>query len=234
MTEIVKLEPLRQSFDADEQDLAVKQAFLQLTEELIRKDERMVNVYGAPYLGDYELKARFSKQNGFAIINKSDVSMHYLFKAWRYRNRMRGLHLLRTYLQLIFPNKWVANQMWQDKDAPYPTKLATESKKTDSYFLTNRVHVSIDAEVTSSEILKFAPSIRTTLAARYLIRMYLLRHFENTHQYGGLGIANGMTTRGYIKLTGACELAKTHNDSTIRVGSGFTNRGYIKLVSKGA
>lgn len=233
MTEIVKLEPLRQSFDANEQDLAVKQAFLQLTEELIRKDERKINVYGAPYLGDNELKARFSKQNGFAIINKSDESMHYLFKAWRYRNRLRGLHLLRTYLQLLFPNNWVANQMWQDKNIAYPNGLETESKKTDNHFLTNRVHISIDAELTAQQILKYAPSIRTTLAAKYLIKMFLLRHFENTYRSVGLGISNGTLSRGYIRISGICELAKTHIDSTIDIGAGFTNRGYIRLTGKG-
>lgn len=233
MTEIVKLEPLKQSYDETEQELAVKQAFMQLIESSLRSTERKINVYGSPHLGDYELKARFSKQNGFAIINKDDATMHYLFKAWRYRNRMRGLHLLRTYLQLLWANRWTANQMWQDKNAPYPTALVGEAGATSNHYLTNRIHVAIDAEVTAAEILKFAPSIRTTLAAKYIIKLFMLRHFENKANSGGVSLKNGCALRGYIQLSGVCDLSKVALDNSISIGTGFTNRGYVRLTGIG-
>ena len=212
MTEKVDIQPIKRSFDATQVDESVKRVYLQLIEELLRVDERRVNVYGAPFLGGRELQAKAIKQDGFAVINRDNESLYYLYKAWKYRNRMRGLHLLRTYLQTLWKDGWTAEQMWQRKDKPYPTALETyEQAKQNigNYYLTSRIYVGIDdVSELGQNLLKLLPSIRTTLAAKYVLNLYLLRSFENSKYTNGIWIIHGYFASGYVDLSGVVEETK--------------------------
>ena len=95
--------------------------------------------------------------------------MRYLFRAWRAKNPKRGLHMLRAYLQLLWPNGWEMTQMWQDHDAEYPTLSATDEG---NHFLTSRVHVAISAGASDgSDVAAAAPAMRSVLAARFLLNV---------------------------------------------------------------
>lgn len=215
MTAIPKLQPLLQSHDDNAIEVALKDAFTQAFEAFLRSAERELNLYGAPHLGSLDLMARFIKQDGLALIRKNEPSMAYLFRAWRARNRMRGLHFLRTYLQLLWANAWTAEQMWQDTRAPYPTALVGEAiaaHEPTHYFLTSRIHVAIeDFNEDGQGILKALPSLRTTLAAKYLLNIFLLRRFVNSQTTGkGIQVANLLHSAGVIELQGTATLARTN------------------------
>lgn len=105
------------------------------------------NVIGATQLGSSDL-VRFSLARDGLVLANSDIShqaMRYLYKAWMSRNEQgRGLHFLRTYLQLQFD--WFdVNQLWHRKDSPYPTALTPQfliKKGTESdYYLTSRLAI---------------------------------------------------------------------------------------------
>lgn len=227
------LKPLVNSFDENEVEYALKTAFITSLEDALRVSERAINLYGSPHLGDLELMSRFIKEDGFALIRKTPESMQYLFRAWRARNRMRGLHLLRTYLQLLWPNSWTAQQMWHKKNQPYPTALVGEvAANTDEYFLTSRVHVAIgDMDEWGANLISLIPNIRTTLAAKYLLKVYLLRQFANTKvQNNNIGVASAFHARSYIKIDGVAHIGRY---GFLGAASAFSTQGaYIQLIGK--
>jgi hypothetical protein len=100
--------------------------------------------------------------------------MRYLHKAWRGRNPKRGLHFLRSYLQLLFKDSWRLEQLWQLKSAPYPTVLTTKqtalSRGINEYFLTSRIRASITDEK-SQNLDAITPAIRSALPARFVLEM---------------------------------------------------------------
>jgi hypothetical protein len=209
------LEPLLQSHDDNATEAALKDAFVRTFEAFLREAERELNLYGTPHLGSLDLMARFIKQDGLALIRKNEPSMGYLFRAWRARNRMRGLHFLRTYLQLLWSNAWTAEQMWQDARQPYPTALVGEAQANQdpvNHFLTSRIHVAIeDFNEDGQGILKALPSLRTTLGAKYLLNIFLLRRFVNSQTTNkGIHVANGLHSSGVIELIGKACIARTN------------------------
>lgn len=228
------LQPLIQSFDENEVEVALKDAFIRTLESALRASERTINLYGSPHLGSADLMSRFIKEDGFALIRKNDESMNYLFRAWRSRNRMRGLHLLRTYLQLLWPNAWGAQLMYQDKRLPYPTALVGEAIAADSnqYFLTSRVHVSIDdIDEFGDNLIRLIPNIRTTLAAKYILYIFLLRRFANTKaQNSGVGVSSAFAVRCHIKIDGVAHVGRY---GFIGAANGFSlQHAYIQLTGK--
>jgi hypothetical protein len=116
---IPSLAPLQRSHDANTLEAELKQLVLFLFETHLRDAERELNVYGVPHLGSLSLIERHVKREGLALIRTEEQAMRYLYKAWRARNPKRGLHFLRMYLQLLWPNGWIVEQLWQDKNKPY-------------------------------------------------------------------------------------------------------------------
>ncbi len=97
--------------------------------------------------------------------------MRYLFRAWTARNPKRGLHFLKCYLQLLWPNQWTYDQMWQLKTAVYPNAL---SKRSDlgsdphaTHFLTSRIAITLTAsDISAAQIIQVLGPLRSTLGAR--------------------------------------------------------------------
>ena len=135
------------------------------------------NVIGSAQLGSSDF-VRFALARDGLALAKSDIShqaMRYLYKAWMSRNEQgRGLHFLRTYLQLQFGDKASAIQLWHDNDKPYPTALSP--RKNNGRWLTSRVAVSIDDTVIAdSDAAKgigvIASVLPSALAARLVPMM---------------------------------------------------------------
>lgn len=191
----VGLGPLKASFDYSDVEEEVKQIFMDVFVDFMRANERELNVFGAPHLGSFELIERFVKEDGLSMIRKEDeAAMRYLFRAWKARNPKRGLHFLRTYLQLLWPNGWSVEQMWQDKSLPYPTSLmpGSASPSEATHYLTSRVVVSVeDSDETGANLLQIGPALRSTLGAKFVLFMTLLRRLANTGD-GGLFLFNTM------------------------------------------
>lgn len=165
------LMPLQRSWEVNDVERELKALFKFLFDTYVRPDERYVNLLGTPHLGSYELLHSSLAADGLSIYQGGVSGMDtgiYLLRAWRAHNPKRGLHLLKTYLQLQWPNVWKCVQMWQDKAQAYPTALS----ETDggNHFLTSRVHVSLPARVTNgSDLNSVQYGLRSTLPARFVL-----------------------------------------------------------------
>jgi hypothetical protein len=186
-------------YDSDERELdeALRGIVSQVFEATLRPKINDIDVYGMPHLGRFEVVERFVKRDGLTLLRIDDEErMRYLFKAWKVKNSKRGLHFLRTFLQLLYPNEWAADQMWQEKDKPYPLHLKTANEikgKQTRYWLTSRVQVSISDLVETGEyLLRVLPALRSVLGAKFVLMIAIMRRFVNSNDSGiGLyGVAN--------------------------------------------
>lgn len=179
--------PLIGSYEADDLEAELKSLFILMVDTYIRPTERYVNVLGMPQHGPRELIEASLVADGLSIYGGAEVASgagSYLLRAWRAHNPKRGLALIQTYLQLLWPNVWTMHQMWQDKEEDYPTALSTEDGG--HHYLTSRVNVSLPARVTSGGDLNSIQSgLRAALPARIVMEL-AIESEENI----GIGIAN--------------------------------------------
>ncbi|MDB5768041.1 MAG: hypothetical protein JWQ61_2855 [Collimonas fungivorans] len=208
---IPSLAPLQHSHDANALEAELKQLVLFLFETHLRDAERELNVYGVPHLGSLPLIERHVKREGLALIRTEEPAMRYLYKAWRARNPKRGLHFLRMYLQLLWPNGWIVEQLWQDKNKSYPTALSSASSigsadPSATHYLTSRIRVSIDDEgEMGMNIPMVAPALRAVIAAKYVLQLSLLKRFENE-----IGLFNGAMAQQFYRAEGEVLLPSPH------------------------
>lgn len=193
------LYPLRASYEADAVESDLKQIFLDLFDDHLRVPERDINVYGMAHLGSFSLIERVVTGEGLALYRKADeFAMRYLYRAWRARNPKRGLHFLRTYLQLLWPDGNHCEQLWHSKNLPYPTGLTQRAMIPDTdpserFFLTSRISVEIDEPgEQGSGLLRVLPALRSVVAARFILVISLARSFANVDA-NGLALGNGGT-----------------------------------------
>lgn len=80
------------------------------------------NVAGMAHLGSYDLVRRSVTQDGLALLpGGSEEAARYIYRAWKAQtNQGRGLHFVRTYLQLLFPNVSKVEQLWMPIGGNYP------------------------------------------------------------------------------------------------------------------
>lgn len=175
-----ELAPLRASHEANEVEAELKALFMALFEEFIRPGEREVNTVGTPHLGPFSQVERAVKNEGLALYRSSNEdAMRFLFRAWRARNPKRGLHMLKSYLQLLWPNAWSVSQLYQDKTAAYPTDLYNVAEP--DRFLTSRVLVGIaSGDATEEEVLGAVPALRSVVPARILLEIILLNQMQQS------------------------------------------------------
>lgn len=179
------LEPIGKGAAFDDYERELFDLFRTVFRTQLRDSERALNVYGVPHLGSADLIERNVKQDGLALLHRDDEpALRYLFLAWRTRNPRRGLHFLRTYLQLLYSNGWIAEQQWQRKDTPYPLGLATPREiagdPQDDHYLTSRVAVLIGSDDEDGTGLpQIAPALRSVVAAKYVLDIRLHREFDN-------------------------------------------------------
>jgi hypothetical protein len=178
------LAPLRASHEANDVEAELKALFMEMLDAFLRPGEREVNTIGTPHLGPFSQVERAVKSEGLALYRRADESaMRFLFKAWRARNPKRGLHMLKAYLQLLWPNGWTVSQQYQLKTAAYPTNLFNVGEPT--RYLTSRVQVGISAgDTTEEEILSAVPAMRSVVPARILLDIILMNPMEQTIAMG--------------------------------------------------
>lgn len=183
MADELALKPLQHSWEANDLEADIKAITLQLFEQFLRAQSDEINVYGAPHLGSFALVERNVSRDGLTVLRQGDESpMRYLFKAWRYRNPRRGFHFLRTYLTVLFGTVHQVDQLWQKKSFPYPTALKSgeemgwDGESESDYYLTSRVRVDLDTDLVPDRVLR---SLRTTVAARFLLDVRIRKQFES-------------------------------------------------------
>lgn len=135
--ELPRLLPLEQSYAESEVESDLKRLFLDLFNANMAADTFDVNVLGAAHLGSFDLVRRAVNADGLVLMqgDREEAATRYLYRAWKSGNLQgRGLHFLRTYLQMLFPNLCQVDQLWHDKNMPYPTGLYS-SKPRFSWWL---------------------------------------------------------------------------------------------------
>jgi hypothetical protein len=202
------LGPLVNSAEFNEVETELKQIFLDLFSTYLRSSERDLNVYGAAHLGSLDLLTKRIKADGLAVFGEDTNAVEYLYRAWNFRNPKRGMIFLRTYLQLLWPNSFTVDQLWQQKGVAYPTALSTRDQITDAdpetnHYLTSRIRVSIDdASETGVSATRVLPALLAVLAARFLIELQVLKRFTDS-----LGFADGMYAENIAFFEGSLILA---------------------------
>lgn len=178
------LAPLRQSHEANQLESELKALFMEMLGEFLRPGEREINTLGTPHLGSFGQIERAVKAEGLALFRRTDEgAMRHLFRAWRARNPKRGLHILSCYLQLLWPDNYVVEQLHQNSAKPYPTEL--HPVEGPGRFRTSRVRVVVDStDLTGADVLASIPALRSVVPARILLDFVLLGRFDLT-----LGIA---------------------------------------------
>lgn len=177
------LVPLQKSWEANEVETDLKNLFIRLYDEHLSLQAEEMTVYGMPHLGQFSLIERLVTQDGLAVIRQGDESgLRYLYKAWKHNNPKRGLHFIRTYLQVLFGDAYDVAQLWQEKIGQYPESLKTAAEISlaaedlADYFLTSRIRVDLDTDLIPNNIIR---SLKTALAARFVLEMRIAKFFES-------------------------------------------------------
>lgn len=87
------------------------------------------SVMGAPHLGSFDLVRKTVNRDGLVLLpgEREEAATRYLYRAWKSGDiQKRGLHFLRTYLQMLFPNACEVNQLWHSDQYEYPTALFSD------------------------------------------------------------------------------------------------------------
>lgn len=131
------LVPLERSYAENEVEADLKRLFIDLFDAHLAADVADVNVLGAAHLGSFDLVRKAVNADGLVLIqgDREEAATRYLYRAWKSGDAQgRGLHFLRTYLQMLFPGMCQVDQLWHDKELPYPTGLRS-SKPRFSWWL---------------------------------------------------------------------------------------------------
>lgn len=129
--------PLRNSHTVGDIEHELKQVFLDLFEAL-GQDSFDANVLGAAHLGSFDLVRRMVNHDGLVLLpgEREEAATRYLYRAWKSGDvQKRGLHFLRTYLELLAPGMFQVTQLWHDKSKPYPTALTGGATNQTSWWL---------------------------------------------------------------------------------------------------
>ncbi len=180
-------DPLVASFAVDGIEGDLKQLVTDIFEQELARRLFDANVLGAPHLGTFDLVRRNVNADGLVLLPNSteEEATRYLYRAWRSRdNDGRGLHFLKTYLQMLFPNLCDVEQMVQSKYKPYPTDLypaSTHGGDSDK-FLTSRIEITLDWMCEVTNFHKLMSVFRSVIPARltplFRIRLTILLLIE--------------------------------------------------------
>jgi hypothetical protein len=188
--------PEENSYSENEVEEELQGLFLELYEQVCKDIADEINFYGAPHIGPIDLVRRNLTADGLVVLASSDEdAIRYLHKAWKFRNPRRGLHFLRTYLQVLF-GAYTVDQLWQLKTGTYPIDTATESEiaaageSISNYFLTSRVRVRLTTGVVPTQILA---ALKSTVAARIVLIVQIANQVELTVGPGMITYGVGVT-----------------------------------------
>lgn len=208
------LYPLVEQKEFEQLEAEIKEAFVEVYQQMLGQKMRDLLHYGSPHLANnLELLKKFFLADGLAI-PRADTEIQYLqhlMKAWRIKNPKRGFHFLRTYLQMLYPNNFRITQLWQESSRPYPTALSSEEeakRKGTPHWLTSRVKIEVtDWEETGDGLFQYRPTLQAILGARFLLELYVLREFGNK-QPTEIGMGAAFSAFNFIDFNCECVLPR--------------------------
>ncbi|MCO7215999.1 hypothetical protein [Halomonas sp. OfavH-34-E] len=128
--------PLRESFANGQIEEELKNLFGELFGS-VAHDTFDASVLGTPHLGSFELVRRTVNHDGLVLLKgeREEAATRYLYRAWKSGDvQKRGLHFLRTYLQLLFPGASEVKQLWHDKRFPYGDAFIVNEPRDPFFF----------------------------------------------------------------------------------------------------
>lgn len=123
LSELPSAAALRDSFAHNSVESELRDLFLEVFAQ-VAPDTFDASVLGAPHLGTFGLVRRMVNHDGLVLLRgeHDEAATRYLYRAWRSGDvQKRGMHFLRTYLQLLLPNQVQVEQLWHDQRFPYGT-----------------------------------------------------------------------------------------------------------------
>jgi hypothetical protein len=226
------LEPLKQSWEASQYEADLKALFMQVYESMLRIKFNQINTYGMGHAGDFEVLERLAKQDGIAAyrVAGKDPNIRALYRGWKAHNPRRGTEFLKYYLQLLFPNQWRVEQLYQKAAAVYPLDLSAVKRAGD--FRTSRILVTIVSQsATDAQVLALImPSLRSVIPARLMALIRLLNEFEQNLYVGAAIFSQEVGT-----YTGGFQLFDTTYGADFATGAvlyGGTTTGYVGAFVK--
>lgn len=119
------LAPLAASFEENAVESDCKRLLIDLFNQHLASAVFDANVAGAAHLGSLDLVRKAVSMDGLVLLqgDREEASTRYLYRAWKSADLQgRGLHFLRTYLQLLYPGECTITQKWHT-DNNYPDFL---------------------------------------------------------------------------------------------------------------
>lgn len=206
---VTPIYPLATSVMTEELEQAWKVVFMNVFKSMLWDKQHDLLHYGSPHLARQALLIRFALNDGLSIIRSDGEGnrLRYLLKAWRVKNPKRGFHFLRTYLQMLYPNAFTIDQLWQETGKQYTTALSTKKEvdnKGSPHWLTSRVRISIaDIHEDGNQLLQYISTIQSVIGARFVAEFALKKEFGNPSQ---LVFASGFTAFNLASFQGICKL----------------------------
>ena len=142
-----RLSALNESFAENDIETELKQLTLEIFKDYLAEKFFDVNVLGNAHTGSFDLIRKTINYDGLVLLNGDgeEEATRYIYRAWKAKNQQgRGVHFLKTYLQMLFPNICEIQQLWQRTNMPYPDpagdawdadgNLITDTLYDESYF----------------------------------------------------------------------------------------------------
>lgn len=186
--QLPSLRALAASYTENDIEADLQQLVLDLFAANLASSTFDASVLGAAHLGSFDLVRRAVTSDGLVLIpgDRQAPATRYLYRAWRAANvQGRGLHFLRTYLQLLFPGANTVTQMLQDKTLPYPTALTpyTGAAIPADKYLTSRLEITIDVSASGQSVADVAACVLSVIPARFVVYFKIILS-------GGIGTQN--------------------------------------------
>ncbi|MCY1394653.1 hypothetical protein D9M71_95770 [compost metagenome] len=136
LAELPEAAPLQHSAAVTQIERELKELFVDLF-SLVGKDTFDAGVLGAAHLGSFDLVRKMVNHDGLVLLKgtREESATRYLYRAWKSGDvQKRGLHFVRTYLQLLFPGEASVRQMWHDKRYPYGSAFISNELRDPYWF----------------------------------------------------------------------------------------------------
>lgn len=215
------LASLAQSYAVDQREAELRNLFIKVFRSTLSTRAFDVILSGCAHLGSFDSVRKAINADGLTILqgDREEYATRYLYRAWQARDvNGRGLHFLRTYLQLLYPNQCRVAQLWQAKDKPYTTDMHSPLEITnggaawvpdpEKYWLTSRLEIALDLSVENRTITTLANIFRSIVPARLVPQFRFWLRFEaqvditahyflylNKHSVGRLHYGTRVITR---------------------------------------
>ena len=179
------LEPYAQSSAFDDVEKAMQSVFMTAFHELYGETVQDIHYFGMPHLGSPKVVERFTKQDGLAVLRRpssSDETMRVIYSNWRSLASKRGLAFLEFVLQMLWADQWKIHRLYHSIERldGYPTLAMTA--KTQNSFLTSRVMITLDSEVSVNELIDLAPTLNKLVPANIVPKISYGAEIEETDE----------------------------------------------------